>query len=184
MFMCVFFLKKRVFYAYRWKFAKSGGGCPSLAPQKQTWDNDSGQAITWEFQGMIVGGGQWGRKGCVLRHLSYGRVELKSMGKYWGAENTYLGMSPSDGWGWGSLCICPFTQLLVEPCSQALLISWHFRLAPQASGDSSSLLWFWGTMCRDQLMAGADWTVWGMRPQPWEPFPWQVHKVNSFTLSS
>ena len=58
------------------------------------------------------------------------------MGRQWGAKNACLGISPSNGWEWGSPCTCPLTQFLVEPCSQALLISWHFRLGPQASGQS------------------------------------------------
>ena len=68
MFIClsVFFKKAAAaaLYTQRWKFAMSGGGCPSLVPQKQTWDNKSGHAVIWELQGTPAGEGAVRGGGC------------------------------------------------------------------------------------------------------------------------
>ena len=51
-------------YTQRWKSTMSGSGCPSLVPQKQTWDNVSGHTVTWELQGMPAGDGAVRGGGC------------------------------------------------------------------------------------------------------------------------
>lgn len=65
--LCSSVLKKdeeEALYTQRWKSAMSGGGCPSLVPQKRSWDNPSGHAVTWEFQGMSAGEGTVRGGGC------------------------------------------------------------------------------------------------------------------------
>lgn len=51
-------------YTQRWKSTMSGSRCPSLVPQKQTWDNVSGHTVTWELQGMPAGDGAVRGGGC------------------------------------------------------------------------------------------------------------------------
>ena len=87
---------------------------PCLAAGALVWFPRSGPKTT--HQGMQLPGscrehqrarGQWEGVGVEIPIPWAGM--LTSMGRQWGAKNTCLGISPSNGWGWGSLCTCPFT---------------------------------------------------------------------------
>lgn len=178
-----FFLKKAAaaaLYTQRWKFAMSGGGCPSLVPQKRTWDNKSGPAVTWELPGTPAGEGAVRGGGCWDTYPM--GTKLKSMGRPWGAENACLGISPSNRvWvtepEYLSIYSVPGWALLPGLVNFLAFQAWPsgFWAEPAVCGGSETQ----GAETGRLLRAGTDWTVWGMWLQHWAPLPWWVQSLPS-----
>ena len=186
MFIC---LKKKeedeTLYTQRWKSAMSGGRCPSLVPQKWTWDNASGHAVTWELQGTpagkgaVRGGGCWdtypvGRDAHVHGETMGSKEHMpwnKPIQRVRVREPVYLSIYLVPGW-----------VLLPGLVNFLAFQAWPLDLWAEPAVCCG--LETQGAETGRLLTAGTDWTVWGIWLQHWEPLPWWVQTASSLTLSS